>query len=420
MKEVKLRLERFDYNGGVFGFIDNKKILVYGALPNELVKVKICGKKKDYYFGDVIEIIEKSNERVNEKEDHYISCSPWQILREDKENYYKKELIIDLIKQNNLNIEDFDIEDNKVFYKYRNKLEFSFLDTEIDFAFFKRGTHKKKIKIDNCILGFDSINNVAKKILYYLKEKNPPANTLKSLILRGNRKGEVIASLFIKERKEILNNDIEIDNLKGISLYYSSPLSPASIKSELIFEKGLNYIKEIILNKVFYFTTTSFFQINIDMFEKTLLDMKNFVDNNDNVFDIYSGVGTIGISLDLKNVNFIESEKENILITQMNLEINGIRNFTIIEDRAENVISNIEKNSVLILDPPREGLHKKVIEELIKKEVNRIIYLSCNPLTQMRDLSFLSEKYNIIYFKGYNYFPRTPHIETLSILDRRV
>ncbi|MDI6861163.1 MAG: hypothetical protein QMD25_03995 [Caldisericia bacterium] len=420
MKEVVLKLDKFDLNGGTFGFYDNKKVLVYGALPGEVVKVKIYGKKKDYFLGEILEIIQKSDERIKEKEDHFISCSPWQILKEERENFYKKELILDLIKENNLDIKDFDIKDKNIFYKYRNKLEFSFLDEELEFAFFKRGTHKKKVKIDGCILGYDSINYVAKEILNQLKEKNIPPKILKSLILRGNREKEVIASLFIKEKVKILENPLNIQNLKGFSLFYSSPLSPASIKTETLFENGENFLKEKILNKTFFFTTTSFFQVNIDMFEEALLDIKNFVDVNDNIYDIYSGVGTIGIALDLKNVNFIESEKENIFLKKMNLEINGIRNFRLIENRAENVISTIERNSVLILDPPREGLHKKILEESIKKDFKRIIYLSCNPKTQLRDLSFLKERYNLKFFKGYNFFPRTPHIETLSILDRKI
>lgn len=420
MKEVVLKLDKFDLNGGTFGFYENKKILVYGALPGEVVKVKIYGKKRDYFLGEVLEIIEKSDERIKEKEDHFISCSPWQILKEDREAFYKKELILDLIKENNLDIKDFDIKDKKIFYKYRNKLEFSFLDKELEFAFFKRGTHKKKIKIDGCILGYDSINYVAKEILNELKKENVKPDILKSLILRGNRDNEVIASLFIKENTKILDKDLNINNLKGFSLFFSSPLSPASIKSDIIFERGSNFLKEKVLDKIFYFTTTSFFQVNVDMFEEALLDIKNYVDENDNVYDIYSGVGTIGIALGIKKVNFIESEKENISLKKKNLEINFVRNFKIIEERAENVISTIEKNSILIFDPPREGLHKKVLEELIKNDYKRIIYLSCNPKTQFRDITLLKEKYILKFFRCYNFFPRTPHLETLSILDKKV
>ncbi|MBC7195396.1 MAG: class I SAM-dependent RNA methyltransferase, partial [Caldisericia bacterium] len=333
---------------------------------------------------------------------------------------FKKNLIYELLKKNEIKIENFEIEFNNNYYQYRNKLEFSFLDDEIEYAFFKRGTHKRKIKINGCLLGYESINYVARKILDYLKENNFDPKILKSLILRGNREKEVIASLFVREKKVSFNKNIEIENLSYFSIYFSDPKSPASIKSDIIFEKGTPFLKEKILDKTFYFSNTSFFQVNIDMFEKTLLDMKNYVDSDESVFDVYSGVGTIGIGLDLKNVTFIESEKENINLKRMNLEINGIRNFRIIERRAEDVISLIDKNSIIILDPPREGLHKKVIEEILKKEVKRVIYLSCNPLTQIRDLISLSQKYDIVFFKGYNYFPRTPHIETLLILDKKV
>jgi 23S rRNA (uracil1939-C5)-methyltransferase len=420
MKEIVLKLEDFDFNGGTFGLFDDKKILIYGALPQEVVKVRIFGKKKNYYLGEILEIIENSPLRIKEREDHFISCSPWQILKEEEEINFKKRLIFNIFNENKINIKNFEIDDNKKYFNYRNKLEFSFLDNEVEFAFFKRGTHKRKIKINSCILGFESINIVARKILNYLKESYIDAKILKSLILRANRDGEVISSLFIKEKENKLNKKLEIKELSGFSIYFSNPLSPASVPTEKIFESGKNFIKERILDKNFYFSINSFFQINVDMFERTLLDMKNFVDSNDSVFDIYSGVGTIGISLDLKNINFIESERENITLNRMNLEMNGIRNFRIIESRAEKSISLIDKNSIIILDPPREGLHKDVIEEILKKEVKRIIYLSCNPMTQIRDLIYLQEKYNIVFFKGYNYFPRTSHIETLLILDRKI
>ncbi len=420
MKEIVLRLESFDFNGGTIGRFEDKTILVYGALPDEVVKVKIYGKKKNYYIGEVQDIIDESPLRIKEKEDHFISCSPWQILKEDEEITFKKNLIYELIKKNQIKIENFEIEFNNIYYQYRNKLEFSFLENEIEYAFFKRGTHKRKIKIDGCLLGYETINDFARKILKYLKEINVEPKILKSLILRGNRRGEVLASLFLKEKKNLSIDDLVRKNLKNFSIYYSNPLSPASIKTEIIYEEKFPYLKENILDKKFYFSNTSFFQVNVEMFEKTLLDIKNFVDSNENVFDIYSGVGTIGIGLDLKNVTFIESDKENINLKRMNLEINGIRNFRIIERRAEEVIPLIDKNSILILDPPREGLHKKVIEEILKKEVKRVIYLSCNPLTQIRDLIYLSQKYEIVFFKGYNYFPRTPHVETLLILDKKV
>ncbi|MBC7195347.1 MAG: hypothetical protein H5U37_06805, partial [Caldisericia bacterium] len=286
MKEIILKLERFDFNGGTIGSFEDKNILVYGALPDEVVKVKIYGKKKNYCLGEVQEIIDESPLRIKEKEDHFISCSPWQILKEDEEINFKKSLIYELLKRNEIKIENFEIEFNNNYYQYRNKLEFSFLDDEIEYAFFKRGTHKRKIKIDGCLLGYESINYVARKILDYLKEINIEPKILKSLILRGNREKEVIASLFVREKKDFFYKNIEIEKLSYFSIYFSDPKSPASVKTDTIFEKGTPFLKEKILDKTFYFSNTSFFQVNIDMFEKTLLDMKNFVDSNESVFDI--------------------------------------------------------------------------------------------------------------------------------------
>lgn len=420
MNEIVLKLDKFETNGGTIGESLGKKFIVFGGIPNEIVKIKVFGKKGNHFLGEVLEIVKPSPLRIKEKEDHYLSCSPWQILKEDSELDYKKVLIKDIFKKYKLPIPNFDLYSNETFFGYRNKMEFSFLDDEISLSFFKRGTHKKKIKVDKCLLALDSINSEIENLLNFLKDNNFKPKDLKSVIFRGNKKGDVLFSLFIKSNEINLKEDLKSENIKGFNIFFSDPKSPASIKTNLLYSTGKEYILEEILGKKFYISSTSFFQVNIEVFEEALNDIKKYLLDEDKIYDIYCGVGTIGISLKNENINFIESEEENFNLLKLNCEYNGVKKFKIINDRAENVINDIDENSLLIFDPPREGLHKKVLQGVLGKRFKRIIYLSCNPESQIRDFSFLKDKYSLIFFKGYNFFPRTPHIETLMILDRKI
>ena len=158
--------------------------------------------------------------------------------------------------------------------------------------------------------------------------------------------------------------------------------------------------------------------INIPVYEQALRDMAQFTANNTaKVLDLYSGVGTIGLTIGGDDVTLVEINEH--AVREMRQNIAGLhKNATAILAPSEQALDYITSDKIIIVDPPRAGLHQAVIDRLLEQTPPRIIYLSCNPVTQARDVSLLQEKYQITHIQGYNFFPRTPHIENLIVLDK--
>ena len=174
-----------------------------------------------------------------------------------------------------------------------------------------------------------------------------------------------------------------------------------------------------MLGTTFRYATESFFQINLPVYSQVLSDIRKFIPSEKPVIDLYSGVGTIGLTVTSKDqpLKLIEINSSAVDEMKHNISDLGRKNTEAILSASENVTDQIEPNSTIIVDPPRAGLHQDVTMRLLETAPKRIIYLSCNPVTQARDIQLLSEKYDISHMQGYNFFPRTPHIENLVILD---
>ena len=170
----------------------------------------------------------------------------------------------------------------------------------------------------------------------------------------------------------------------------------------------------MILGHEYSYSPNGFFQINLPVYEMVLTEIKKHIKTN-NVLDLYSGVGTIGLSVARdKNLTLVECDKS----AYGELENNAKNlNVTTILDKSENATNYIEPGQTVILDPPRAGCDEKLIQKLLEVTPEQIIYLSCNPVTQARDIKLLLEKYHIKTIKTYNFFPHTPHIENLIVLS---
>jgi tRNA/tmRNA/rRNA uracil-C5-methylase (TrmA/RlmC/RlmD family) len=309
-------------------------------------------------------------------------------------------------------------------------MEYSFIENEgtISLAFFKRGQNRK-IAIDYCQLANPAINETAKKILEWINEQKLTERNLKSLIIRSNKKGETIAGLFIKDKLEFDQYPKLTKSFLGFNLYYSTHQSPASVITEVLYQEGQDFLTEEINGIKLKYGINSFFQVNIPVFEKALDEiMKNIQQsipstsvgtNGCALLDFYSGVGTIGLCL-AKNANsatLVESNEEAVTFSRENIKLNKIKNIEVIGAPAEKALEYIEEDKTIILDPPRAGLHEKIIDRILEMRPPKIIYLSCNVATQARDIGLLKDTYNIKSIKLYNFFPRTPHIESLAILE---
>lgn len=403
----------------------NRTIFVWNALPGEEVEVEYLEKKKDTAEAIATTIISPSPDRIEPIEPEFLSSSPWQMVKPQAETRLKQEIAVETYGRNGGLILQNDppkiISDEDNSFGYRNKIEFSFVEQEgyTSLAFFGRGSRNKHA-VSGSILAEPIINQTAQTILAWINTVQIPIRSLKSLILRSNGQGKCIAALFIKDKLSFTHFPQTTESFLGFHLYYSTHKSPASVPTELLYSDGQDYLIATILGSQLKFGLLSFFQINIPIFTEAVKDIAAFVGPKDTVIDFYSGVGAISLPL-AKNrprTILVESNSEAVAYAQQNIILNGLKNAEAHCIPAEKITELIDSTSTIIVDPPRAGLHEKVTLALLNKKPPRIVYLACDLATQARDIRHLSEQYRPIFIKLYNFFPRTPHIEGLIILER--
>ena len=429
-----LRLEKIVGGGQAIGtFDDGRKAFVWGGLPKELVTIRVTKKKSHFVEGIVAEIIEESPERITPKDENsYLSTSPWQIMPMTSEQSHKASLIEEAFLLHNITLpEKIEIFSDGVEFNYRNKVEFSWFgdktdDDEketLDLAFFKRGG-KGKVTVDGTSLAHPSINKLAIEIRDLLREKPIVARQLKTLLIRSDQQGNAVWQLYVKDKIEnlISENEAKLLSAKGGEIIYSDPKSPASRITERLEKFGDTTLSDTILGVAFNYACEGFFQVNIPVYEKALSDMKKWIDCNEKLptLDLYSGVGTIGLTIGGDDVTLVEINEHAVAEMQRNITKLNRPSAKAILAPSEKSLEYITGEQIVIVDPPRAGLHADVTNRLLETEPPRIIYLSCNPVTQARDVSLLQEKYEIVHHQGYNFFPRTPHIEHLVVLDKKL
>ncbi len=428
---VSVKLDKIVGGGQSLGTLEGgRKIFVWGGLPGETVEVQMTKKKSNLAEGIVIEVTEPSQERVMPRdEDSYLSTSPWQIMSFDSEQHYKAALIEEAFELHDIvlptKIEVYS--DDKQF-EYRNKIEFSwYWDKEaeqIDLSFFRRGTHGK-IPVQGTSLAHPNINQAAIAMRDFLRSKpDVRAYMLKTLLVRCDAKGNVALQLYVKDTSFVQLTGPELEGLKengniiGFEMIFSNPKSPASVITERLQTWGTTSLTDTILDVPFTYAVEGFFQINLPVYEQALRDMKEWVIAGKPSVDLYSGVGTIGLTIGGDNVKMVEINEHAVREMKRNITaLDREKAVQAILAPSESALEHITSDATIIVDPPRAGLHEDVVAKLLSAKPERIIYLSCNPVTQARDVARLAEKYGVKYHRGYNFFPRTPHIEHLVVLD---
>lgn len=459
-----IHLDKIVGGGQALGTLaDGRKCFVWGGLPGETVTVRVT-KKKSHFVEAVVEgVISPSPDRIQPHDpDSYLSTSPWQIMPLEIEQIYKRQLIDDAFTLHNVALPAaIDIYCDNVAYGYRNKVEFSWYseigesgDT-LDLAFFRRGS-KGKIVVDGTSLAHPAINNLARAIRDLLRHKHVSARQLKTLLVRCDQSGSCVWQLYIKDRlPEIITTD-EAAKLpaQGGEIIYSDPRSPASRITERLARFGNTTLTDTILGVPFRYACEGFFQVNIPVYEQALRDMREWVPcdrtgqhsgrqlkhhqkiirdprevaqifsgvplaTDQPILDFYAGVGTIGLTIGGGNVTLVEINTDAVREMQRNITELDRTDARAVLAPSEQALNYITGKEIVIVDPPRAGLHADVIATLLQKLPPRIIYLSCNPVTQARDVALLQQNYHIVHHRGYNFFPRTPHIEHLIILDKK-
>lgn len=420
-----LTLDKIVGGGQALGTLeDGRKAFVWGGLPGETVTMQVTKKKSKFVEGIVTEVLTASDTRVEPRDsESYLSTSPWQIMDFAQEQHYKAALIEEAFELHDIVLPNaIEVYTDDVQYEYRNKVEFSWWgDTvdgteTLDLAFFRRGS-QGKLPVDGTSLAPESINAVARTVRDILLEKKIEGRSLKTLLLRADRSGNVVFQLYVKDKgvQPLTEEDFAATGAQGAEVIYSDPKSPASVITKRLATFGETRLTDTVLDTPFTYVCEGFFQGNIPVYEQALRDMGEWIDDKP-VVDMYSGVGSIGFTIGGDRLTLVEINKSAVDEMKRNRYELG-KKATVIEASAEESLDYINGESTIILDPPRAGLHAKVVERLLETKPARIIYLSCNPVTQARDVALLAEEYGIRHHRGYNFFPRTPHIEHLVVLE---
>ena len=378
-----IKVEKFIPGGFSLGTDENgKKIFFWNALPGETVTdFEVTKNKSSYAEAIATRVIDMSPHRVKPKDECFLSTSPWQILDYDYELEQKSLLVKEIFREHGINIEAPEVITDGKDYRYRNKMEYAlYYDIEkakIFPAFHARGSHRKN-PITSSSLERPEIFKRACEIIDNLNARGEEARKFQSLLLRCNGDGEVSGGLYENKKPHPV-----FDNLE-----------------------------DIVLGQKYSYSPNGFFQINLPVYELALQEIKKFI-VTDEVLDLYAGVGTIGLSVARdKNLTMVEVDK-----SAYKELVNNAGNAKTILDKSENITNYINSKQTVVVDPPRAGCDRKLIDHLLEVSPSKIIYLSCNPATQARDIKILLKKYHIEEIKTFNFFPHTPHIENLTILS---
>ncbi len=413
MEEVTI--QKMVHGGqGLAELADGRKVFVWNALPGEVVRLRIIKKKHSYAEAIAEEVVQTSPERVQPREENYLATSPWQMMTFTAENQYKTDIVRELFSHEKVNVPAFDEAIHEAQeWQYRNKMEYSFWGDEngLHLALHQRGSHGKQI-VEGSMLAMPAVDEGARSVLTELKKLDIRAGDLKTIIVRCSQNGDVAGSLYTK-----LDSFPKISlpsRVKGLRVYHSNPKSPASVPTRLLYELGDSGLSDQLLGKTFRYDADSFFQVNLPIYGKVLNRIREH--SIADPVDMYAGVGSIGLSVAKRAVELVELDPATAAMARVNAEQSDIKAI-VIEASTEKALEYITAERPIIFDPPRAGLHAKVTERCLEVLPPQIIYLSCNPATQARDLAILQEKYVVDFFEVYNFFPRTPHIETLAVLS---
>ncbi len=385
-----IKIDKFIPGGQSIGALPSgKKAMLWGALPGELItEYEVTKEKSTYLEAIAVKISQSSPRRVAPLDDCYLATSPWQILNYNYELESKHELLLEIFRQQKIPLDDVKIAevqtDNRDFY-YRNKMEYALYydhaDQQIHLAFRARGTHRKII-VNQSSLERPEIWQRAQAIIAEMNQRGDEARNYQSLLLRCSQDGQVSGGLTPNGRKHPV-----FDNLQ-----------------------------DNILDRSYSYSPNGFFQINLPVYELALREIARHITTS-KVLDLYAGVGTIGLSVARdRELTLVECDKS----AYRELE-NNCRNTAAhpVLAKSEDALDYIQSDQTVIVDPPRAGCFSTVIEKFLAAEPPIIIYLSCNPITQARDIAALLPKYRITKVVPYNFFPRTPHLENLVILEHK-
>ncbi|MBP6334140.1 MAG: 23S rRNA (uracil(1939)-C(5))-methyltransferase RlmD [Bacteroidia bacterium] len=444
-------------NGLGVGRVDNMVVFVEGAVPGDVADVQVFRKKKKFLEGRLVRLIESSPDRTEPVCSHFGTCGgcKWQHLNYDRQLFYKQRQVEEVLKRIG-KIAEPDISPiigSEQSYHYRNKLDFSCSDKrwltreelhagipmKADvIGFHVPGRFDKILDITKCYLQDDLSNQIRNEVKRFSIENDfrffdvmDQEGFLRDLILRSTSTGEWMVIVVFKqdletEIKLLLNHLVKTFPQITSLLYIINPK-----RNSTIFDlpvnvfHGKDHIHEVMEGLKFKISAKSFYQTNSGQAYELYKIARNFaaLTGTELVYDLYTGTGTIAnfVAAKAKKVIGIDNVSDAIEDAKENSRVNGITNTEFFSGDLNKTLNEefIQKNGkpdVIITDPPRSGMHPEAVMKMAEYSPSRIVYISCNPSTQARDIELLSEKYRVDKIQPVDLFPQTTHVENVILL----
>lgn len=445
---------------------DEYVIFIKGAVPGDLVDLQITRKKSKYREANVIEVKERSDKRTEPVCTHFGVCGgcKWQNMHYDWQLFYKQKQVSDaLTRLAKIELPEIQkILPSKKVYQYRNKLEFTFSNkkwltkeqiedkslsfgeglTEVSrnaLGFHIPGMFDKILDIDTCHLQEEPSNAIRNEIRAYALKNSLPffdlreqIGLLRNIIIRSTSTGEwmLIVAFHYDDKpviEKLLNHIADkFPQITSLQYVINAKRNDTIGDLDIILFKGNDSIYENMEGLKFKIGPKSFYQTNSDQAYELYKITREFaaIKNTDVVYDLYTGTGTIAnfVAHQAKKVVGVEYVPAAIEDAKINSELNKITNTVFYAGDMKDVLNDafINENGkpdVIITDPPRAGMHDDVTKKILEIEPNRIVYVSCNPATQARDLQMLDTKYKVTKVQPVDMFPQTHHVENVVLLE---
>ncbi len=438
--------------------VDNFVVFVDKAIPGDVINAKINQKKKDYAQAEIFELIKPSDKRTTSFCQHFGNCGgcKWQHVDYKYQLEFKANLVDEAFRRiGKINLENISpILGCEETIFYRNKLEFTFSNRvwltreQIDsgetfernaLGFHTSGNFASILQINECFLQDEKVNTIRNAVYNFAVENNFTFYNLKyhegllrNLIFRNTTLNEWMVTLCVAE------NDMEKINLimnfikdsfpyiTSLNYIINTKKNDTIYDQEVITFNGKDHIIEQLGNVQYKISTKSFFQTNSKQAKRLydiVKDFGNFT-KDDLVYDLYCGTGSIALYIanDCKKVVGIEQISDAIVDANFNAELNKIDNCIFHAGTCEDILKEEfialhQRPDIVVVDPPRAGLHEKVVNVLLEAAPKKIVYVSCNPATQARDVLLFSEKYKVTKCQPVDMFPHTFHIENVVLLE---
>lgn len=454
----RVKITEIAAEGNAIARVDNMVVFVPMLIPGDVVDIQVIKKRKKFLQGRVIRFHEYSADRIEPRCVHFGICGgcKWQHLPYPLQLKNKQKQVTDNLERiGKLNIpRTNDIIGSPDLYLYRNKLEYTFSHKkwltyeemnagayrENALGFHMPGQFDKILDINECHLQPEPTNLIRNAVKSYAVENNLPffdlreqTGFLRNMIIRNNNDGDVMVIVIFFYEDETARTALlefisdKFPMVKSLMYIVNSKKNDSLGDQEPILFRGQDHLIETMGNLRFRIGPKSFYQTNTKQAETLYKTAASFagLTGHEIVYDLYTGTGTIAnyVASQSAKVIGIEYVDDAVKDARINSDINNILNTSFFSGDMKDVLTEsfMEDNGrpdVIITDPPRAGMHEDVVSAILKASPERIVYVSCNPSTQARDIALLSPRYKVTRVQPVDMFPHTHHVENIVLLER--